>query len=102
MTDSRDHPTGVIGLAWFRKEDYPSLLAIFDDAHEMHETWEEWEESAKKVAERLKTEGRIIERVYIDPDTFPGWCREAGVKITGAARSKFAAQTVAKLHRNRE
>jgi|SRR6266478_4136164 hypothetical protein len=102
MTDFPQKSHGVIGLAWFRKEDYPSLLAIFDDAREMHETWEEWEESAKKVAERLKTEGYIIERVYIDPDTFPGWCRKAGLKITAAARSRFSAQTVAKLHRNRE
>jgi hypothetical protein len=98
MTDSRDHRTGVIGLAWFRKQDYPKLRAIFEDADEMHDTWEEWVESAMKVEERLKTEGFIVDRIRIHPDTFPEWCRNAGVRIIASARSKFTAEAVAKKH----
>lgn len=82
--------------------DYPRLLAIFEDAGEMHDTWEEWEASGKKVEERLKAQGHVVERVYIDPDTFPDWCRKAGVGIVGSARSRFSAETVAKKHGVRE
>jgi hypothetical protein len=98
MTDSRDHPIRVIGLAWFRKEDYPRLREIFEDAHEMHDTWEEWVESAKNVEERLKTEGFIVDRIHIHPDTFPEWCRKAGVRVIASARSRFTAEAVARKH----
>jgi hypothetical protein len=98
MTNSRKKSSGVIGLAWFRREDYPRLLKIFEDAHEMHDTWDEWEDSAKKVEKRFKAEGCVVERVFIDPETFPDWCRTAGVGVIASARSRFAAETVAKRH----
>lgn len=102
MTDFRKNSPGVVGLAWFRREDYPRLLTIFEDAHEMHDTWEEWEKAAKMVEERFKAEGYVVERVYIDPDTFPDWCRKAGVGIVASARSRFTGETVAKRHAVRE
>jgi len=98
MTEFRKNSAGVVGLAWFRKEDYARLLTIFEDAQDMHDTWEEWEESAKKVEERLKGEQYVVERVNIDPDTFPDWCRRAGIGIVASARSRFAVETVANRH----
>jgi hypothetical protein len=98
MTDFRENSPGVIGLAWFRREEYPRLLGIFEDAHEMHDTWKEWERSAKKVEERFKAEGYVVERVHIDPDTFPEWCRSADLGIVASARSRFTAEMVAKRH----
>ena len=98
MTGSHQGSPGVIGLAWFRREDYPRLLTIFEDAHEMHDTWNEWEASARKVEERFKAEGYVVERVHIDPETFLDWCRRAGVGIVASSRSRFTAETVAKMH----
>jgi hypothetical protein len=98
MTDFPENSSGVIGLAWFWREDYPRLLGIFEDAHEMPATWEEWEQAAKKVENRFKAEGYAVERVHIDPDTFPAWCRSAGVRIVASARSRFTAETVASRH----
>jgi hypothetical protein len=101
MTDFRENSPAVVALAWFRREDYPRLLTIFEDAHEMHDTWEEWKKSAKEVEERLKTEGFVVERVSLDPDALSDWCRKEGVSITGKARSRFAAQMADKRHRDR-
>jgi hypothetical protein len=98
MTDFPENSSGVIGLAWFWREEYPRLLGIFEDAQEMHDTWEEWEQAAKKVENHLKAEGYVVERVHIDPDTFPAWCRSAGVRIVASARSRFTAETVANRH----
>ena len=39
-----------VGVTWFREEDYPLLLEIFDDANKMPRTWKEW----LKRAESLK------------------------------------------------
>jgi hypothetical protein len=99
MSDSRDH--GVIGVTWFRKEDYPMLLGLFEDAQKLPATWEEWETEARKVEERLKLEGFKVERAYLDPNAFSDWCRKEEVGMTGKARSRFTAETVAKRHRHR-
>jgi hypothetical protein len=100
MIELPENSIRFVGLAWFRNEDYPRLLAIFEDANEMHDTWEEWQESAKKVEDHLKTEGYTVERIFIDPDTFPGWCRKAGVRINAKARSRFTAEAVGAKHRD--
>jgi hypothetical protein len=102
MTNSRDKRTGVIGVTWFRREDYPTLLGIFEDAQELPTAWEEWETEAKKVEERLKIEGFRVERAYLDADAFSEWCRNEGVSMNGKARSRFTATTVAKKHRRRQ
>jgi hypothetical protein len=36
--------------------------------------------------------------VYIDPDTFPEWCREEGVGVNREGRGKFAGDVVEKKY----
>jgi hypothetical protein len=101
MTDFHGYPIRVVGIAWFRKDDYPALLKIFEDADKFAATWDEWIKRAEKAEQRLKNEGHMTERVYIDPDTFPDWCRKEGLSIGSHARHKFAASVVAEKYRTR-
>ncbi len=94
------YPIRVVGLAWFREEDYPSLLAIFEDADKMPRSWKEWLKGAEQTEQRAKALGQATERVYIDPDTFPDWCRHAGVGVDREGRHKFIATTLASKYRN--
>jgi hypothetical protein len=41
-----------VGVTWFREEDYPILLEIFDDADKMPRTWKEWLKRAEQMEER--------------------------------------------------
>jgi hypothetical protein len=93
-------PIRAVGLTWFREEDYPALLRIFEDSDKMHATWEEWLASAKQTEQRVKAQGQIAERINIDPDTFPDWCRKEGVGINREGRSKFVAVSMAAKYRN--
>ena len=43
----------------------------------------------------------MTERVYIDPDTFPEWCRKEGLSVGRYARNKFAAGVVAEKYSTR-
>jgi hypothetical protein len=80
--------------------DYPALLAIFEDAHKMPSTWKEWLKGAEQMEERAKGQGQTTERVYIDPDTFPDWCRREGVGVNREGCHKFNAVTLAAKYRN--
>jgi hypothetical protein len=37
------------GLAWYRREDYPRLLTIFEDADKLPPTYDEWLAMAEKA-----------------------------------------------------
>lgn len=76
-----DLPVRAVGLSWFRKEDYPALLKIFTDADKMPRTWEEWLKGAEAMEKRVKAQRQIVERIYIDPDTFPDWCASQNVTV---------------------
>ena len=70
MPDISDYHARAAGIAWIRKEDYAACRAVFEDGDEFFPTWEQWEQSAKKSEQEIKAQGYIVERAYIDPDTF--------------------------------
>lgn len=90
----------AIGLVWFREQDYPALLGIFEDADKMPRTWKQWFNSAEKMEKRAQADGHITERIYIDPDTFPDWCRREGCGVNREGRSKFVALAMGDKYRN--
>ena len=89
-----------VGVTWFREEDYPALLRIFDDADKMPRSWKEWLKGAEEMEQSAKSSGYTVERVYIDPDTFPEWCGATGVSVDRNGRHRFNAATVALKYRN--
>ena len=93
-------PIRAIGISWFREEDYPTLLRLFTDANKMPRTWKEWLEGAEKMEKQVKAQGQNTERVYIDPDTFPDWCRREGVGVNREGRHKFVATSMAAKYAN--
>ncbi len=96
MIDPRDYR--AIGLPWFRKEDYPALLIAFEDRNDRASTWEQWEKIAEEAEESYKAQGLIVERVYIDPDTFPDWCSKNGFRVDSDATVKFALESAFKKY----
>ncbi len=101
MTDFHGYPVRVVGVVWFRKEDYPAILEIFEDGDKFVPTWDEWVKGAEKAEKGLNDQGQMTERVYIDPDTFPEWCRKEGLSVGRYARNKFAAGVVAEKYSTR-
>jgi len=92
-------PVRVGGMAWFRREDYDRLRnSVFEDGDVLHDTYAEWFKAAKNGESRLRSQGHLIERVYIDPDEFPQWCAVRGLKVDAKARTKYAAFVVAQKH----
>jgi hypothetical protein len=98
MAGLGDYHARAVGIAWIRKEDYLACRAVFEDGNQFFPTWEQWEQSAKKSEEEFKAQGYIVERVYIDPDTFADWCQANGVPASRQGRTRLAADFVAKKY----
>lgn len=88
----------VSGLCWFRQEDYGAVRTMFLDGDKMPETWEKWLKQAEDMERRAKIECDTVERVYIDPATFPAWCVANDASVDSDGRHKFVAITLAEKY----
>lgn len=89
-----DRPS-IVGMAWYRREDFPRLRQVMEDADRLPDTFELWALSAEQVEREVARSGVIVVRAMLDPDAFVAWCAERGVKRDGAARSRFASEFAA-------
>ena len=66
----------------------------------MRRTWKEWLKDIEQTEKRIQAQGQHTERVYIDPDTFPEWCRREGVGVNSEGRHWFVAVTIDEKYHN--
>jgi len=85
------------GMAWCRPEDYDACLRIMADSNQLSASFHVWLTKAEHREKELRSEGHTIVRVYIDPETFPDWCRTRSLNIDSKARMQYAA-LIAKEH----
>jgi hypothetical protein len=94
MASSEHKPLPAVGAYWIKEEDYPAFQEIFDDGKKMPRTWGEWLKIAEEMEKGLKAYGHVVERVYIDPNTFPEWCSSHGTSPGSQGRKLFVAEAV--------
>lgn len=80
----------VTGMVWYRPEDYSAILRIMTDSQKLPRTFHEWRMKAESGEKKLRRDGHTIVRAYIDPETFPDWCRSRGLDIDAEARMQYA------------
>lgn len=90
----------AFGVAWYRQEDYAKIKKIMVDHRKLPDTYKKWLKSAEQTVNQIGGHGHIVEKVYIDPDTFPAWCRARGLDIDADARMRFANEAVIVKYRN--
>ncbi len=88
------------GIAWYRQEDYAKIKKIMVDHRKLPDTYKKWLKSAKNTLDHLVAQGHLVEKAYIDPDTFPDWCGQRGLDVDAKARMDFANEFVAIKYRN--
>ncbi|WP_092235109.1 hypothetical protein [Desulfobacula phenolica] len=93
-------PQGVkyVGFPWFEKKNFKKLMKLFVDNHLLHDSYGEWLENAEHAYNSLKEKGITVDKVNIDPKTFPSWCKSRGLDIDAKARMEFANEFVARKH----
>jgi hypothetical protein len=98
MSDQDDGPLPAVGAYWIKEADYPALCKIFDDGNKMPRSWTEWLKIAEEMEKGLKAYGHVVERVVIDPATFPAWCAAHGTTPGRQGRKLFVAAAVAEKY----
>jgi hypothetical protein len=88
----------VVGMAWFRKEDWPKLLEVSADPDQLEKTHQEWLEFALASIIDLRAKGLRVEKVDVGVDELVAWCQARGVPVDGKARADFAAFKLRKRH----
>ena len=78
------------GMVWYRAEDYDAILRIMTDRNKLPDSFHIWRMNAETGEKKLRREGHTIVRAFIDPETFPEWCRSRGLNINAKARMEFA------------
>ena len=83
------------GVAWYRRDEWPQLLATAADRDDLEDTYDEWLSSARKFLLDMATRGLAIQKVDVGIDELLAWCRQENRPQDGDARSSFAAYKLA-------
>jgi len=81
----------AVALAWFRRDEWPQLLASAADREKLEDTYDQWLREARKLLLDAATCGVAIEKVDVGIDELLAWCRRENRLLDGDARASFAA-----------
>ena len=96
MNDSK---TQIIGVAWFRQNQWQELLKYCEDRENLEATYEIWKEGAEKAIKDLRSRGVTIHAVDFDLGEFMKWCREQTKLLNAESRAEFTSLKVRAFHR---
>jgi hypothetical protein len=81
----------IVGMSWYRPETFERLRAMFEDGHKLHKTYDEWLVAAENGRKSMEAKGVRVVCVDIDPEEFPKWCAENGLKLNAEARNRYGS-----------
>ncbi|MEN8199752.1 MAG: hypothetical protein ABFR63_06720 [Thermodesulfobacteriota bacterium] len=96
QTDSAPHSPSIQAMVWYKEEDWDRLLELFTDGHLLPPNYQEWLKRAEEMVKKVEASGDIVMKVFIDPETFPLWCRKKGKEMDMHARTELAIEVATK------
>src|SRR4029434_3004710 len=95
----RDTKTLLMGVNWYRPEQWDRLREISEDKENFAMTYEEsLVESAQKIRQ-LEAQGYRPIKVEVDVEALLTWCTTQGLAVTPETRTKFMMNTFRDLVR---
>ena len=84
----------IIGIAWYRREDYPAVLETMVDAHLLPRNYDAWLALASQVVKIEELNGSRIVKANIPPHDFLAWCRTSQLMPDVKARTRWVNQAI--------
>jgi len=84
----------VLGIAWYRRDQWSRLRELSIDADELEATYEEWLSWATERMAKLKANGVTAQKVDVDVEELLNWCWKNALPVAGPARAQFAAEHI--------
>jgi hypothetical protein len=81
----------VLGVGWYRRDQWALLKAHSVDAATLEDSYDEWLAYAERTTGELRVRGFESRRVDIDVEEMIRWCKAEGRALDGKARARFIA-----------
>jgi hypothetical protein len=84
----------VVGVAWYRPEQWQRLRQISADVEQLEESYYEWLSIASGSFRQLQELGFNMRKVDVDVEDLLEWCKQRGRPLDGEARSTYVMEKV--------
>jgi hypothetical protein len=91
MIQESKNPKSVLGVGWYRPEQWALLLAKSVDRDQLESTHAEWLAQAETSLDRIRAAGQNPVKIDIDVEDMIAWCAKQGIPMDGDARSQYIA-----------
>jgi len=85
-----DNNRVVVGIGWYRPEQWTLMLSLIPDPEVFPRTYPEWLARASDTLRELSKQGVAVRRVDVDVKALLIWAAEQGRAPDGAARAEYA------------
>jgi len=95
----RDSKTFIMGVSWYRPEQWERLREIAEDKATFDTSYEESLVEWEKKIQDLEAQGIRPIKVEVDVEELLIWCTAQGLAVTPETRTKFMMNTLRDLVR---
>lgn len=88
---SRNKSQVIVGIGYYKREEWERFLASAEDRDELEDTYDEWLVNFDKAARNAKTTGVTLKKVIINLDDLMDYCINKKRKNNSETRSHFIA-----------
>ncbi len=82
----------VLGIGFYRREQWPLLIETAVDSHLLEKTYDEWMAVLDSSIGKIRAAGLEPELVDIDVEELLVFCKKEGLPNNAATRSRFIAR----------
>ena len=79
----------VIGIPWYTQDDWYKMKVLASDRERFHENYEQWLTNTDKSIVLLTNQGKMFERLNIDPIHYSYWCEKKSLQKNKISRTRY-------------
>jgi hypothetical protein len=79
----------ILGVGWYKKEQWPLLREKSEDVEELENTYYEWVANANDTINKLSNSQYHFEKIEIDVEELIEWCIKEKCALNGESRARF-------------
>jgi hypothetical protein len=91
-------PDFVVGVAWYRQEEWQRLLEVSQDRDDLETSYDEWAAAMPARMAEIEQAGFKPHKIEVAVDDLIAWCRSNGKLVDGAARADYVVHKLRHLH----
>ena len=90
----------IIGIAWYKKEQWFILRQVIENPNDIENTYEEWLNNAINLKKTLIDSGLTVEEVEIDIQDVISWCNKDNKTINSKNITEYVVFKLMKKNAN--